>query len=75
VRYTLERGVSGIYTYAQFSHEASYPAAGEGESRFIAPFSARISCPVSSPRLYIHYHTRSVSLFLFTRPDPPLGAR
>ena len=35
VRYTLERGVSGIYTYAQFSHEASYPAAGEGESRFI----------------------------------------
>ena len=35
VRYTLERGISGFYTYAQFSHEASYPAAGEGESRFI----------------------------------------
>ncbi len=35
IRYTLERGVSGIYTYAQFSHESSYPAAGEGESRFI----------------------------------------
>jgi len=35
VRYTLERGMSGFYTYAQFSHEASYPAAGEGESRFI----------------------------------------
>ena len=39
VRYTLERGVSGIYTYAQFSHEASYPAAGEGESRFILQLS------------------------------------
>ena len=35
VRYTLERGLSGIYTYAEFSHPANYPAAGEGESRFI----------------------------------------
>ena len=35
VRYALERGVSGIYTYAEFSHAAAYPAAGEGESRFI----------------------------------------
>ena len=35
VRYTLERGVSGMYTYAIYSHGANYPAAGEGESRFI----------------------------------------
>jgi rhamnogalacturonan endolyase len=35
VRYTLERGVSGFYTYAIYSHGAGYPAAGEGESRFI----------------------------------------
>ncbi len=35
VRYTLERGVSGFYTYAEFSHGAGYPAASEGESRFI----------------------------------------
>jgi rhamnogalacturonan endolyase len=35
VRYAMERGVSGIYTYAVFSHGANYPAAGEGESRFI----------------------------------------
>ena len=35
VRYTLERGVSGCYTYAIYSHGANYPAAGEGESRFI----------------------------------------
>lgn len=34
VRYALERGVSGLYTYAEFSHEAAYPAAGIGESRF-----------------------------------------
>ena len=25
VRYTLERGVSGFYTYAKFSHGANYP--------------------------------------------------
>ena len=35
VRYALERGVSGIYTYAIYSHGTNYPAAGEGESRFI----------------------------------------
>ena len=34
-RYTLERGVSGFYTYAEYTHPASYPPAGEGESRFI----------------------------------------
>ncbi|WP_443750419.1 polysaccharide lyase family protein [Asticcacaulis solisilvae] len=35
VRYTLERGTSGFYTYAEYSHPASYPAAGFGENRFI----------------------------------------
>jgi rhamnogalacturonan endolyase len=35
VRYTMERGASGFYTYAIYSHGASYPRAGEGESRFI----------------------------------------
>jgi rhamnogalacturonan endolyase len=35
LRYTLERGASGIYTYAIFSHAADYPAASEGEGRFI----------------------------------------
>src|SRR5258708_7728389 len=34
-RYTVERGASGFYTYAEYTHPASYPAAGEGESRFI----------------------------------------
>jgi len=35
IRYALERGASGIYAYAIFSHGADYPAAGEGESRYI----------------------------------------
>jgi rhamnogalacturonan endolyase len=35
VRYVLERGVSGFYTYAQYTHPASYPAGGFGENRFI----------------------------------------
>ena len=34
-RYTLERGISGFYTYAEYTHPASYPPAGEGENRFI----------------------------------------
>ena len=35
VRYVLERGVSGFYTYAQYTHPASYPNGGFGENRFI----------------------------------------
>jgi rhamnogalacturonan endolyase len=35
VRYALERGASGIYAYAIFSHPASYIARGVGESRYI----------------------------------------
>ncbi len=34
-RYALERGTSGFYTTAEYTHPASYPPAGEGESRFI----------------------------------------
>jgi rhamnogalacturonan endolyase len=34
-RYTLERGTSGFYTYAEYTHKASYPASGFGENRFI----------------------------------------
>ena len=34
-RYTMERGVSGFYTYTEYTHHASYPTAGEVESRFI----------------------------------------
>jgi rhamnogalacturonan endolyase len=35
VRYTMERGVSGFYTYAQYTHPAANATAGFGENRFI----------------------------------------
>jgi rhamnogalacturonan endolyase len=41
LRFALERGASGIYTYAIYSHPASYPAGGFGESRFINQLDRR----------------------------------
>jgi len=35
VRYAMERGASGIYAYAIYTHPASYGAAGFGENRYI----------------------------------------
>ena len=35
IRFAMERGVSGLFCYSEFSHPASYPAAHEGESQFI----------------------------------------
>jgi rhamnogalacturonan endolyase len=35
----MERGASGIYAYGIFSHGTNYPAAGEGESRYITKLS------------------------------------
>ena len=40
VRYTLERGVSGIYTYAIYTHGANSPAGSYGENRFINQLSS-----------------------------------
>jgi rhamnogalacturonan endolyase len=34
IRYTLERGAHGLYTYAIFTHQNTYPAGSVGESRF-----------------------------------------
>ncbi|HEX7653342.1 MAG TPA: polysaccharide lyase family protein [Verrucomicrobiae bacterium] len=34
IRYTLEHGASGLYTYATFSHPKNYPATSFGEARF-----------------------------------------
>jgi rhamnogalacturonan endolyase len=34
IRYTLERGARGLYTYAIFTHQDTYPAGSVGESRF-----------------------------------------
>ena len=41
IRYTLERGSSGIYTYSIFEHTPQYPLTQLGEARFcakLAPF-------------------------------------
>ena len=35
VRFALERGTSGFYTTAEYTHKASYPQSGFGENRFI----------------------------------------
>src|SRR3984885_14897801 len=34
IRYSLGRGEDGLYTYAIFTHEPTYPAGSVGESRF-----------------------------------------
>ena len=34
IRYTLARGAHGLYTYAIFTHQPTYPAGSVGESRF-----------------------------------------
>ena len=36
VRYAIERGASGIYTYTIFTHQAAYPPTSVGEARFCA---------------------------------------
>ena len=35
LRYTLERGLSGLYAYAEYSHPASYGAVSMPESQFV----------------------------------------
>jgi rhamnogalacturonan endolyase len=34
IRYTLERGAHGVYTYAIYTHQNTYPGGSVGESRF-----------------------------------------
>lgn len=42
IRYTLERGAHGLYTYAIFTHQDTYPAGSVGESRFGAKLSSQV---------------------------------
>ena len=42
IRYTLERGAHGLYTYAIYTHQASYPAGSVGESRFGFKLSGKV---------------------------------
>lgn len=46
IRYTLERGEAGVYTYCIFNHNADYPLGQFGEARYcakLAPFFDWIS--------------------------------
>ncbi len=42
IRYTLARGLSGVYTYTIFEHQANDPATGIGEARFAAKLNPDI---------------------------------
>ncbi len=42
IRYALGRGDHGLYTYAVFTHEPTYPAGSVGESRFGFKLSAKV---------------------------------
>ncbi len=42
IRYTLARGDHGLYTYAVFTHEPTYPAGSVGESRFGFKLNAKV---------------------------------
>ena len=42
IRYTLARGLAGVYTYSVFEHRTNYPATGIGEARFAAKLNPDI---------------------------------
>lgn len=42
IRYTLERGAHGFYTYAIYTHQNTYPGGSVGESRFGFKLSANV---------------------------------
>jgi rhamnogalacturonan endolyase len=42
IRYTLARSAHGVYTYAIFTHQATYPAGSVGESRFGFKLSGKV---------------------------------
>jgi len=42
IRYSLGRGEDGLYTYAIFTHEPTYPAGSVGESRFGFKLSGKV---------------------------------
>jgi rhamnogalacturonan endolyase len=42
IRYTLERGAHGLYTYAIYTHQNTYPGGSVGESRFGFKLNAQV---------------------------------
>lgn len=42
IRYALERGLPGVYTYSVFTHKPEYPGTSIGEARFAAKLSDQV---------------------------------
>lgn len=42
IRYTLQRGDPGLYTYSIFTHPAEYPTTAVGEARFCAKLNGKV---------------------------------
>ncbi|HWB83521.1 MAG TPA: polysaccharide lyase family protein [Bryobacteraceae bacterium] len=50
IRYTMERGASGVYTYSIFTHQPGYPGSSLGEARFCVKLSDVFDWMAISPR-------------------------
>jgi rhamnogalacturonan endolyase len=55
IRYALERGASGVYTYSIFTHQAGYPSSSLGEARFCIKLTDFFDSMSISPRWNIPY--------------------
>lgn len=55
IRYTLEKGVSGVYTYCTFVHPETYPASQIGEARFCAKLAPTFDWMSASDSVDFHY--------------------
>ena len=55
IRYTLERGLSGVYTYCIFEKKASYPLTSLGEARFCAKLADFFDWMSISDRNNFHF--------------------
>ena len=68
IRYTLQRGSSGVYTYCIFDHLADYPWGAFGEARFctkLAPFFDWMSIDKEVDRQYLK-GTEEGDKYIFT---------
>ncbi|KAA6300392.1 MAG: Rhamnogalacturonate lyase [Candidatus Ordinivivax streblomastigis] len=55
LRYTLEQGASGVYTYCAFDHNSSYPLAQFGEARYCAKLADFFDWISIDSNVDIHY--------------------
>lgn len=55
IRYTLEKGASGVYTYCTFTHPADYPTTAIGEARFCAKLAPMFDWISVDDNVNFHY--------------------